>query len=262
MARPTYTARVIVVRKTKLGESDLILTLLAEDGSQLRAVAKGARKPKSSFASRLELFSVADVLCAKGRSLDVVSEARLVEGNAASLDPKTGAFVVRFDYAETNGLTVRKTFTVDPKAFTIHAVIDASIGGAPANVAIVMGPGPGDVETSESSRYIMGARANLYREGKVERYDAAALDKQPVKEGALRWAGVDDHYFMSAVLARTGNVRVEYAPRRTQDALGKTVHTFVGYTANLPGQGVDATFFLGLKERQKPFDALGWREDR
>ena len=25
---------------------------------------------------------------------------------------------------------------------------------------------------------------------------------------------------------------------------------------------VDATFFLGLKERQKPFDALGWREDR
>ena len=83
MARPTYTARVIVVRKTKLGESDLILTLLAEDGSQLRAVAKGARKPKSSFASRLELFSVADVLCARGRSLDVVSEARLVEGNAA-----------------------------------------------------------------------------------------------------------------------------------------------------------------------------------
>ncbi len=82
MAVPTYNARVIVVRKTKLKESDLILTMLAEDGSQIRAVAKGARKPKSSFASRLELFSVADVLCAKGRSLDVVSEVRLVEGNA------------------------------------------------------------------------------------------------------------------------------------------------------------------------------------
>lgn len=82
MTRPTYSARVIVVHKTKLGESDLILTMLAEDGSQLRAVAKGARKPRSSFASRLELFSVADVLCAKGRSLDVVSEARLVESNA------------------------------------------------------------------------------------------------------------------------------------------------------------------------------------
>lgn len=77
----TYGARVIVLRKTKLGESDLVLTMLAEDGSQLRAVAKGARKPASSFASRLELYAVADVLLARGRSLDVVKEARLVEGN-------------------------------------------------------------------------------------------------------------------------------------------------------------------------------------
>lgn len=82
MARPTYTSRVIVLRKTKLGESDLILTMLAEDGSQLRAVAKGARKPKSSFASRLELFSISEVLIARGRNLDIVSEAQLICGNA------------------------------------------------------------------------------------------------------------------------------------------------------------------------------------
>lgn len=83
MAQPTYSARVIVLRKTKLGESDLILTMLAEDGSQVRAVAKGARKPASPFAARLELYSVADVLLAHGRSLDIVKEARLTEGNAA-----------------------------------------------------------------------------------------------------------------------------------------------------------------------------------
>lgn len=83
MASPTYSTRAIVLRKTKLGETDLILTLLAQDGSQLRAVAKGARKPKSSFSSRLELFAVVDLLCSQGRSLDLVKEARLVEGNAA-----------------------------------------------------------------------------------------------------------------------------------------------------------------------------------
>ena len=55
MASATYTARAIVLRKTKLGESDLIVTLLAQDGSQARAVAKGARKPSSPFAARLEL---------------------------------------------------------------------------------------------------------------------------------------------------------------------------------------------------------------
>lgn len=47
----------------------------------MRAVAKGARKPSSSFAARLELYSVVDVLCSKGRNLDIVKEARLVTGN-------------------------------------------------------------------------------------------------------------------------------------------------------------------------------------
>ncbi len=83
MPAATYKARVVVLRKTKLGESDLILTMLAEDGSQLRAVAKGARKPQSPFSSRLELYSIADVMNAEGRNLDIVKEARLVEGNDA-----------------------------------------------------------------------------------------------------------------------------------------------------------------------------------
>ena len=94
MAQPTYGARVIVLRKTKLGESDLILTLLAQDGSQLRAVAKGARRPTSTFAARLELYSQAEVLLARGRSLDIVKEARTVESNErarADLEHASGA---------------------------------------------------------------------------------------------------------------------------------------------------------------------------
>ncbi len=81
MAQATYGARAIVLRKTKLGESDLALALLSEDGSQIRAVAKGARKPANPFAARLELYSEADLLLARGRSLDVVKEARIVESN-------------------------------------------------------------------------------------------------------------------------------------------------------------------------------------
>ncbi len=83
MAHPIESRRVIVLRKTKLGESDLILRCLGQDGSLVEAVAKGARKPTSSFASRLELYSCADVLLAQGRGLAIVKEARLVEGNAA-----------------------------------------------------------------------------------------------------------------------------------------------------------------------------------
>lgn len=82
MASPTETITALVLRRTKLGETDVIVTLLAEDGSLRKAVAKGARKPTSTFASRLELYSIATLLLAQGRSLDIVKEARLVEGNS------------------------------------------------------------------------------------------------------------------------------------------------------------------------------------
>lgn len=82
MASPTYPLRALVLRRTKLGESDVICTLLSSDGSQVRAVAKGARKPTSAFASRLEVYAVCDLLLARGKTLDIIKEARLVEGNA------------------------------------------------------------------------------------------------------------------------------------------------------------------------------------
>jgi DNA repair protein RecO (recombination protein O) len=80
---PSYRARVLVLRKTRLGETDTILTLLAEDGRQVRAVAKGLRKPGGRFGARLEPFAVADLMLHSGRTLDVVTEAVTVSSNAA-----------------------------------------------------------------------------------------------------------------------------------------------------------------------------------
>ncbi|MGI6229587.1 MAG: DNA repair protein RecO [Tractidigestivibacter sp.] len=82
MASRTYRTKAIVLQKTKLGEQDLILTMLAADGCQVRAVAKGARKPGGRLAARCELFSETDFLIARGRNLDVVSEASLLEPHA------------------------------------------------------------------------------------------------------------------------------------------------------------------------------------
>ncbi len=81
--RRTYRTRAIVLDRTKLAEQDLILTLLAADGCQVRAVAKGARKPGGRLAARVELFCETDFLLAAGRSLDVVSEAQTVEPHVA-----------------------------------------------------------------------------------------------------------------------------------------------------------------------------------
>lgn len=80
----SYKARCIVLKKTKLGEADLILTMLASDGSQVKGVAKGARKPGNKrFGARLEPFSVCDLQLYPGRSLESITEVRCVEPNAS-----------------------------------------------------------------------------------------------------------------------------------------------------------------------------------
>ena len=62
----TYRARAVVLRLHKLGESDRIVTMLAADGRQIRAVAKGSRKGTSRLAGRLQPYVVADLLLAIG----------------------------------------------------------------------------------------------------------------------------------------------------------------------------------------------------
>ncbi len=79
---PAYPVRALVLRKTKLGETDVIVALLTDDGRRLQAVAKGMRKPGSRFGGRLEPYSVVDLLLHTGRSLEVVSEAETVAAHA------------------------------------------------------------------------------------------------------------------------------------------------------------------------------------
>lgn len=98
MAAPrTYRETCLVLDKTRLKETDLICTLLASDGRQIRAVAKGARKPGARLAARCEVCCTVDMLLARGRTLDVVSQAELIEaplGAAPSLELLSAASAV------------------------------------------------------------------------------------------------------------------------------------------------------------------------
>lgn len=82
MSAATYPAKAIVLSKTKLKESDLILRMLSSDGSLLEAIAKGARKPNSSSSGRLELFNSVEMLLVKGKNLDIIKETRLIRTDA------------------------------------------------------------------------------------------------------------------------------------------------------------------------------------
>jgi DNA repair protein RecO (recombination protein O) len=75
----TYQATGIILRGMPLGEADRLLTILSPERGLIRAVAPGARKHKSRLRGRSELFVVNELLIAKGRSLDKITQAETLE---------------------------------------------------------------------------------------------------------------------------------------------------------------------------------------
>ncbi|AFY50697.1 DNA replication and repair protein RecO [Nostoc sp. PCC 7524] len=75
----TYKATGINLKTQVLGESDKIVTILTREFGLIRAVAPGARKHNSSLGGRSGMFVVNELLIAKGRSLDKITQAQTVK---------------------------------------------------------------------------------------------------------------------------------------------------------------------------------------
>lgn len=74
----TYQTEAIIIRKTKLGEADRILTLFTPHLGKIRAVAKGVRRPRSKLAGHLELLTLSLISLARGRNLDVITGSQTI----------------------------------------------------------------------------------------------------------------------------------------------------------------------------------------
>jgi DNA repair protein RecO (recombination protein O) len=74
----------LVLRTRPLTDSSLIVQWLTRDFGRLATVAKGARRPKSSFRGQIDLFHLAEFSFARSRRSDlhVLREVRLLESHA------------------------------------------------------------------------------------------------------------------------------------------------------------------------------------
>jgi DNA repair protein RecO (recombination protein O) len=71
----TYQTTGINLKATPLGEADRLLTILTPEHGLIRAIAPGARKPKSSLGGRSGIFVINQLLVVRGKSIDRITQA-------------------------------------------------------------------------------------------------------------------------------------------------------------------------------------------
>lgn len=77
---PLYRVEAIVLHSRPFGEADRLVTLLTRERGKHRAVARGARRPRSTLAAGVQPFVRASYLLWRGRSLDGISQCQVLEG--------------------------------------------------------------------------------------------------------------------------------------------------------------------------------------
>jgi len=71
-----YKADAIVIRSREYGEADRLITLFSREKGKIEALAKGVRKPKSTQRGGTQLFTYADFMLYRGKTLDTVSQVQ------------------------------------------------------------------------------------------------------------------------------------------------------------------------------------------
>jgi DNA repair protein RecO (recombination protein O) len=79
MSKPrNYQTEAVIIKKTKLGEADSILTLYTPHLGKIQGFARSLRKPKSKMAGHLELLTHSQIWLARGRNIDTITGAQTI----------------------------------------------------------------------------------------------------------------------------------------------------------------------------------------
>jgi DNA repair protein RecO (recombination protein O) len=123
-----------VLRARPLGEADRVFTLLTRERGKVDAVAKGIRRPRSSMAGRLEPLAEVRVALHKGRSLDVITEARTILSHWTGLC-RPDALATASLFAETVDLFCEPDLALpDIYALLAGAIAAAAASATPASL--------------------------------------------------------------------------------------------------------------------------------
>ncbi len=181
----------------------------------------------------------------------------VVAGGGSSATSSSDAIekpqTITFELAASDGLSVAKTFTIEPQGYQVTFGAVVRLGQAQLNPVIHWGPGLGDEIAHRppssffSPNSIVPAQPMIYKDGAVERVPHTTTGSQ---EGPFRYAGVSDHYFATLLLNQAAAVpfRIDYAPVNVPIPDDPTrFATYMSYSVRFQAPQAESRFFFGPK---------------
>jgi YidC/Oxa1 family membrane protein insertase len=174
--------------------------------------------------------------------------------SAESVQASNGPATLAFEYQDAAGLAARKEFTFNPASpYVVDVTASVTQGGKELVPTIEWGPGIGSGLVASTRTYSPPPQPIFYRDGSVSRIKNTKVAENAVQEGSIGFAGVDDHYFLAAVIPNGQPVHVQYASLEVPlpQPPGTTAH-YIDWSVRYNGAPSHARFFLGPKD----FDVL------
>lgn len=258
-AGPTVTVGETADREIVVETTTVRATFTNRGGRLLHWVLKGYRNIDDSLVDLVPQTIGPDAV--KPFSL-VVDDAAVTErinnslyrvSTAGDVDATAAPQTISFELSASDGLSVTKTFTVEPRGYLVTFSSAVQLGQARLNPVIHWGAGVGDEIAHRppssffSPNSIVPAQPMIYKDGSVERVPHTAAGSQ---EGAFRYAGVSDHYFASLLLNNESPVpfRIDYAPVNVPIPNEPArFATFMTYSVRFQAPPEKSRFFFGPK---------------
>jgi YidC/Oxa1 family membrane protein insertase len=202
-------------------------------------IVKGAAKPFS--------------LVTEDGPVSTTMRTALFKPSADALNVTSGAQTLSFEYRDAAGLSVRKDFTFQAdQPYIVGFTASVTHNGTALNPTVHWGPALGNGVIERSGTYNPPPQPLFYKDGTVTRLKPNKIQGHPVEEGTFGFAGVDDHYFLTASVDSAQAQHIEYLPVSVPIEGSETGANFVAWSTRFASPPQGARYFAGPKD----FDVL------
>ena len=176
-------------------------------------------------------------------------EQALFKPDAEKLTIGTSAATLVFEYRDAAGLSVRKEFSFTPEhPYVIRFAPTVSRNGETLNPTVNWGPALGTGVVSGGMNYAPAPQPIFYRDRKVSRVAVGKIEEHRQEQGTFGFAGVDDHYFLSAIVPPAQPLEVKYSPTVVDASGQSSALQFISWSVRSTSAPQAADFFFGPKD--------------